>query len=322
MVYVFSISEVNADALLGRPRFRMMRDSVSSDFVMYDCAPPLSEITPPGQALPAKACDTHFHVFGPAAIFPYAADRPYTPPDAPFEQLLALHRKLGFERGVIVHPGCHGTDLSVTLDALRRGAGRYRAVVLLDADTDEARIAELDRLGVRGVRFNFVSHLANAGWEELSAIVPRIAPFGWHVCIHSDQASLGGLLPKLRTLPVPFVLDHMGRVAAAAGPRSEEFQAVLALRDHPRAWVKISGIDRTSSSGVRPFSDGEPLVAALLEAMSERLLWGTDWPHPNVRGEMPDDGELLNTFLRLCPDPLVRQRILVDNPHQLYRFAD
>ncbi|AZG10798.1 amidohydrolase [Pigmentiphaga sp. H8] len=288
---------------------------------MPDCAPPLAEITPPAEPLPKHACDTHFHVFGPAGVFPYADDRPYTPPDAPFERLRDLHRRLGFERGIIVHPGCHGYDLSVTLDALDRGAGQYRAIALLDPATDEARIAELDRRGVRGVRFNFVAHLANAGWDELARIVPRIAPFGWHVCIHSDQASLEGLLPRLRTLPVPFVIDHMGRVAAAEGTQGSAFRALLALRDHPGAWVKISGLDRTSSSGKRPFQDAEPLVSALLDAMPERLLWGTDWPHPNVHGDMPDDGELLNTFLRLCPDAATRQRILADNPHALFRFA-
>lgn len=287
---------------------------------MPDCAPPLAHITPPGQALPPGACDSHFHVFGPAAVFPYAENRPYTPPDAPFETLRELHRTLGISRGVIVHPGCHGYDLSPTLDALDRGSGRYRAVALLPRDVDEQRIAELDRRGVRGVRYNFVAHLANGGWDELAAMAPRIAPFGWHLCVHSDQASLPGLLPRLKQLSIPFVIDHMGRASAAQGTNSEAFEALLALRDHPGAWVKVSGLDRVSASGKRPFEDGEPLVAALLQAMPERLLWGTDWPHPNVSGDMPDDGELLNTFLRLCPDPAMRQRILVDNPHALYRF--
>ncbi|WP_028356806.1 amidohydrolase family protein [Bordetella petrii] len=287
---------------------------------MPDCAPPLAEVTPPSHALPAHACDSHFHVFGPADVFPYAADRPYTPPDAPFEQVRALHRRLGFSRGVIVQPGCHGYDMSATLDALDRGAGQYRAVALLAPDADERRIAELDRRGVRGVRFNFVAHLAHAGWDELARVAPRIAPFGWHVCIHSDHASLIDLLPRLRTLPVSFVIDHMGRVPAQQGVDSAAFRALLALRDHAHAWVKISGLDRVSSSGARPFHDAEPLVAALLEAMPERLLWGTDWPHPNVAGDMPDDGELLNTFLRLCPDAALRSRILVDNPDRLYRF--
>lgn len=287
---------------------------------MPDCAPPLEHITPPDHALPTGACDSHFHVFGPADVFPYAENRPYTPPDAPFEALRQLHRKLGISRGVIVHPGCHGYDLSPTLDALDRGAGRYRAVALLPRDVDEPRIAELDRRGVRGVRYNFVAHLANGGWDELAAMAPRIAPFGWHLCVHSDQASLPGLLPRLKQLSIPFVIDHMGRASAAQGTHSEAFEALLGLRDHPGAWVKVSGLDRVSASGKRPFADGEALVAALLQAMPERLLWGTDWPHPNVGGDMPDDGELLNTFLRLCPDPAMRQRILVDNPHALYRF--
>ncbi|MBO1112665.1 amidohydrolase family protein [Bordetella petrii] len=287
---------------------------------MPDCAPALTQITPASATLPAHACDSHFHIFGPADVFPYAEHRPYTPPDAPFGQLRRLHRQLGISRGVIVQPGCHGYDMSATLDALDRGAGQYRAVALLAPDAGPQQIAELDRRGVRGVRYNFVAHLANAGWDELAAMAPRIAPFGWHVCIHSDQASLPGLLQRLKTLPVPFVIDHMGRAAAAQGTAGEAFQALLALRGHPGAWVKISGLDRVSSSGVRPFYDGEPLVSALLDAMPERLLWGTDWPHPNVTGAMPDDGELLNTFLRLCPDAGLRRQILVDNPDRLYRF--
>ncbi|MCD0503553.1 amidohydrolase family protein [Bordetella petrii] len=288
---------------------------------MPDCAAPLDSVTPPSGALPAHACDSHFHIFGPADAFPYADNRPYTPPDAPFEKLRNLHRQLGFSRGVIVQPGCHGYDMSATLDALDRGAGQYRAVGLLAPDATEASIAELDRRGVRGVRYNFVAHLANAGWDELAAMAPRIAPFGWHVCVHSDQASLPGLLERLPQLPVPFVIDHMGRAAAGQGTGSAAFQALLGLRGHPQAWVKVSGVDRVSSTGRRPFTDGEPLVSALLDAMPDQLLWGTDWPHPNVTGDMPDDGELLNTFLRLCPDAAVRQRILVDNPQALYRFG-
>lgn len=298
-----------------------MRGHDNEAIPMPDCAAPLAQITPASQVLPAQACDSHFHVFGPADVFPYAEGRPYTPPDAPFEQLRHLHQQLGFNRGVIVQPGCHGYDMSATLDALDKGAGQYRAVALVAPDVSEQDIAELDRRGVRGVRYNFVAHLANGGWDELARVVPRIAPFGWHVCIHSDQASLMGLLPRLKTLPIPFVIDHMGRVAAAQGAASGAFQALLALRDQPNAWIKISGLDRVSSHGKRPFQDAEPLVTALLEAMPQRLLWGTDWPHPNVTGDMPDDGELLNSFLRLCPDPAMQRQILVDNPQALYRFA-
>lgn len=297
-----------------------MRIHDSNAILMPDCAPPLAQITPASQVLPAQACDSHFHIFGPAEVFPYAADRPYTPPDASFEQMRHMHQQLGFSRGVIIQPGCHGYDMSATLDALDKGAGQYRAIALVPPTVSERELADMDSRGVRGVRYNFVAHLANGGWDELIQVAPRIASLGWHVCIHSDQASLMDLLPRLKRLPVPFVIDHMGRVAASQGIANEAFQALLALRDHPNAWVKISGLDRVSSQGKRPFADAEPLVAALLEAMPERLLWGTDWPHPNVGGDMPDDGELLNTFLRLCPDRAVQRQILVDNPHTLYRF--
>lgn len=288
---------------------------------MPDCAAPLTQITPVRETLPIHACDSHFHIFGPADVFPYAPRRPYTPPDASFEQLRDLHGQLGFSRGVIVQPGCHGYDMAATFDGLEKGSGQYRAVALVPADVTDLTLEDMDRRGVRGVRYNFVSHLANAGWDELASMAPRIADLGWHVCIHTDQASLVTLVPRLKTLPVPFVIDHMGRVGASEGVGSEAFQALLALRHHPNAWVKISGLDRASSSGIRPFDDAKPLMCALLEAMPERLLWGTDWPHPNVSGDMPDDGQLINTFLQLCPDAATQQQILVDNPHSLYRFT-
>ncbi|HEY9281567.1 MAG TPA: amidohydrolase family protein [Eoetvoesiella sp.] len=288
---------------------------------MFDCAPPLNEITPVRARLPANACDSHCHIFGPAAKFPYIEERPYTPPDASFEKLRALHRKLSISRAVIVQPGCHGFDMSAVLDALDRGQGQYRGVALLAPDVTSEQIKQLDARGVRGARFNFVSHLGGSGWQDVERTAQLIAPYGWHICIHTDKASLPGLLPLLKQLNVPFVMDHMGRVAADEGVDSPIFQALLTLKDHPNAWVKISGIDRVSSSGKRPFDDGRPLVGKLIETMPDRLLWGSDWPHPNVRGDMPDDGELVNVFTELCPDPALQERILVTNPQTLYRFS-
>lgn len=298
----------------------MMPLDQEKESVMSDCPPPLQEITSPSCKLPLDSCDSHCHIFGPAAVFPFAEGRSYTPADASFETLQALHQKLGISRAVIVQPGCHGVDMSAVLDALDKGNGQYRGVALVAPEVRSEQIRHLDSRGVRGVRFNFISHLGSSNWSDVERIATLIAPYGWHLCIHTDKESLLGLLPLLRQLPVPFVIDHMGRVSAQEGIAGDDFQALLGLKNHPGAWVKISGIDRVSSSGKRPFADGKPLVRALVETMAERLLWGTDWPHPNVRGEMPDDGELVNLFTELCPDPAVQEQILVTNPHTLYRF--
>lgn len=288
------------------------------------CPPPLplSQVRQPSRRLPVGSCDAHAHIFGPVRRFPFVANRPYTPDDASFEDLRALHEKLGIDRGVIVQPGCHGFDMSAVLDALEKGGGQYRAVGLLAADAQPDEVRALDAAGVRGVRFNFVAHLQNTPWTAIERIARLVEPLGWHFCIHSDNQSLPGLIPLLKELGLPFVLDHMGRVAAADGIHGAAFRDVLALAGHPRAWVKVSGIDRISSTGKRPYDDGRPLVRALIETMADQLLWGSDWPHPNVRGDMPDDGELVDVFTDLCPEPDLRQRILVRNPQILYGFAD
>ena len=276
----------------------------------------------PQARLPALACDSHFHVFGPADRFPYAPERSYTPEDAPFEALRALHAGLGIQRGVVVQPACHGYDLSVTLDALRRGRGQYRAVALVPGDISLAALRELDEQGVRGVRFNFMPHLSGGpGMEDMLAMGRRIEPLGWHLCVHTNGATLPGMLQQLRRLPVPYVIDHMGRVDVREGIEGAAFQALLSLARVSDAWVKVSGIDRLAG-GRSPYRAGREFVAALLDAMPERTLWGTDWPHPNVAGPVPDDAELLDIFLDLCPGEALREQVLVRNPHVLYRFAE
>ncbi|NYT78648.1 amidohydrolase family protein [Alcaligenaceae bacterium] len=272
-------------------------------------------------SMPAQACDSHCHIFGPASQFPFAPERSYTPEDAGFDMLHAMHQRLGLERGVIVQPNCHGYDMSAVVDALRRGQGQYRAVALLPDNVSQSEIARLDGEGVRGVRFNFVAHLAGATPDDMLSMAERIATFGWHLCIHTDGSSLLALLPKLQGSEVPFIIDHMGRVDADEGVHSASFQALLSLRDDPLAWVKISGVDRLAG-GHSPYDKGHAFVRALVEHMPDRLLWGTDWPHPNVAGPVPDDQELLNLLCALCPDAAVRERILVHNPQQLYRFKD
>ncbi|TCT06970.1 amidohydrolase family protein [Paralcaligenes ureilyticus] len=287
---------------------------------MFDYAPPLERITPVARRLPANACDTHCHIFGPAAVFPFAEDRPYTPPDAPFEKLQAMHAKLGITRTVLVQAACHGTDMTAVLDAIAHSNGQCRGVALLAPDVDAAEIARLHAGGIRGARFHFMSHLAGSTREDVERIARLIAVHGWHICVHGDEASVISVLPWFTSLDVPFVIDHMGRVSADKGLRNPHFQALLDLKNHPRAWVKISGIDRVSSTGKRPFADGKPFVRALIEHMPDRLLWGTDWPHPRVQGDMPDDGDSANTLLELCPDQAVLEQILVANPQALYGF--
>lgn len=285
-----------------------------------DHAPHIAETLDVSYRLPARACDSHFHIFGPAEKFPFAPDRSYTPADASFEMLRALHERLGIQRGVIVQPNCHGYDMSATIDGLRRGKGQYRAVALVPSDVDMAELRQLDREGVRGVRFNFMPHLAGGpGVDDMLSMARKIASLGWHLCIHTNGATLPGLLPCLKDLPVPYVIDHMGRVDVDQGVEGEAFQALLTLRNAPQAWVKVSGVDRLAG-GAAPYTTGHQFVRALLDAMPERILWGTDWPHPNVAGPIPDDAQLLEIFCALCPDEGLREQILVTNPHTLYRF--
>lgn len=288
---------------------------------MPDCRPPLDSPSLPSQRLPAGAWDTHCHVFGPDMHFPYAPGRSYTPPDAPFEKLAALHSHLGVSRAVVVQANCHGSDHSALLDTLARSEGRYRGVALLGAQSTEQQVQALHTGGVRAARFNFVPHLGGAPDPLVfERVVAMIAPYGWHLCLHLDGAMLPDLLPTLKGLPIPFVVDHMGRIKASQGLDAPAFRALLDLAAVPQAWVKVSGIDRIGQ-GTRPFKEGQPFVRALIEAIPERTLWGTDWPHPNVAGDMPDDGELVDTFFEACPDANLRQRVLVDNPERLYAAA-
>ena len=287
---------------------------------MADCRPPLDPASPPRRRLPAGAWDTHCHVFGPAGRFPYAEGRSYTPPDAPYEKMAALHALLGAGHAVLVQANCHGHDHAALLDAIARSEGRYRGVALLPPDADAATVQALHAGGVRGARFNFVPHLgAPPPPEVFDRIVSMIAPLGWHVCLHVDGAMIGELLPRLAGLPVPFVVDHMGRIRARDGLDAPAFQALLGLADVRGAWVKVSGIDRIGS-GKRPFHEGIPFIRALVEAMPDRTLWGTDWPHPNVGGDMPDDGEVVDAFFEACPDPDMQRKVLVENPAKLYGF--
>ncbi|MCS6932218.1 MAG: amidohydrolase family protein [Acetobacteraceae bacterium] len=267
---------------------------------------------------PPGACDAHCHVFGPADRFPYAPDRAYTPPDAPFEGLQKLHRILGIERAVIVHASCHGTDMAVTLDAIARSGGAYRGVAVVRGDITDGELESLHAGGIRGVRFNFVRHLGGTpDLEVFDRVVARIERLGWHVVLHLDAADILEHAPRIAALRIPFVIDHMGRVRAKDGLDQPPFRRLLELMKNPLAWVKICGAERVSSAGA-PFRDAVPFARALLAAAPDRVLWGTDWPHPNISGDMPNDGDLVDLLAEITDDETLRRKVLVDNPTRLY----
>jgi 2-pyrone-4,6-dicarboxylate lactonase len=287
---------------------------------MKSCLPPDPNPVKPSHVMPVGAWDAHCHVFGPADTFPYAADRSYTPPDAPFERLAALHDFLGASRGVIVQASCHGTDNRAMLDAIERGKGRYRGVAIVDGSITDEQLAELDARGVRGVRFNFVAHLGGApDLDVFDRVLERIERLGWHVVLHLDAQDILHYAERIARIKVPFVIDHMGRVRAEAGLEQDPFRQLLDLMRNPLAWVKVCGAERVST-GRCPFDDAIPFAQALIDAAPDRVLWGTDWPHPNISKDMPNDGALVDLLFRLCPDPLLRDKLLVRNPERLYGF--
>jgi 2-pyrone-4,6-dicarboxylate lactonase len=271
---------------------------------------------------PPNATNGHCHVFGPAARFPFAPGRAYTPPDSGYEDFVAHQERMGLERAILVQASCHGTDNSAMLDALDRAGGSYAGVALVGDMHSEQDLEAFHDAGIRGIRFNFVQHLGGAPdpdffWRQ----VERVVPLGWHLELHFDARDLSANADLFERLPVPFIIDAMGRVDATAGVDQEPFQYLLAmLRDDERAWVKVSGAERITAEGPPPYDDVIPYGRALIEAAPDRCLWGTDWPHPNVR-HMPDDGDLIDFLADLAPDEESRNRILVTNPERLYDFS-
>jgi 2-pyrone-4,6-dicarboxylate lactonase len=286
------------------------------------CKAPDPDTHQPRYRPPAGACDAHCHIFGPGDRYPYAPDRTYTPPDAPLERFKELQAILGLERAVLVNASCHGTDNTVIVDAIAQSGGRYRGVANADDSFTERDFEKLHHEGFRAVRFNFVKHLGGMpDMAEFHRILARIKPFGWHVDLHFDAADLVQFDALLHELPVPFIIDHMGRVPTKAGLEQAPFRTLLDLaRRHPDCWVKVSGAERISSAGP-PFTDAVPFARALIEAIPDRILWGTDWPHPNISKHMPNDGDLVDLIPLIAPDAATQRKILVDNPHRLYGFG-
>lgn len=284
------------------------------------CLPPDPDTRPPGFTPPPGSCDSHCHVLGPAARFPYSEARNYTPPDAPVENLWQLHDALGIERAVVVQASVQGTDNAAVLDAIARSGGRYRGVAVIDDGFSDGDLEALHAGGIRGVRFSFIQHRGIApDAARIGRTADRIAPLGWHVVLHAGIADVTRNGAALAALPVPVVIDHMAKAPAAAGVEDPGFEALLAVLGEGEFWVKISGADRNSTAAPL-FADAVPIAQALLAALPDRILWGTDWPHPNKTADMPNDGDLMDLLALFAPDAALRKRILVDNPARLYGF--
>ncbi|RDG37431.1 amidohydrolase family protein [Streptomyces corynorhini] len=277
-------------------------------------------------ALPPGAVDTHCHVFGPQDRFPFAPERKYTPCDGGKDQLFALRDRLGVSRNVIVQATCHGADNSAMLDAVRASGGRARGVATVRPDIEDAELRRLHEAGVRGVRFNFLKRLVTAApQDELAAVAQRIAPLGWHVVLYFESADLPELEGFFATLPTPLVVDHMGRSDVTASPDGPEFSRFLRFVERNDVWVKVSCPERLSVTGP-PALDGErhaytdvvPFSRRVVEEFPDDVLWGTDWPHPNLTDHMPDDGLLVDHVPLVAVTADQRRRLLVDNPMRLY----
>jgi 2-pyrone-4,6-dicarboxylate lactonase len=267
--------------------------------------------------LPPGACDAHCHVFGPGAKFPYAPGRRYTPEDAPKEALAALHAHLGVERAVIVQASCHGKDNRAMLDAIASAPGRHRGVAIVDDSFTEADYDALERGGVRGVRFNFVKHLGGApDMGVFQRAIDRAKHRGWHLVLHLDAPDIIPLSEMMRALPLTFVIDHMGRVPAVAGVNQPPLRALLDLAKLERCWIKVSGAERID---LPPYDKAVPIARAIIEAAPDRVLWGTDFPHPNPT-HVCDEADLVDLIPQIAPDEALQRKLLVDNPVRLYGF--
>ena len=284
----------------------------------------------PRFAAPPGAVDAHCHVFGPGDRFPYAPERKYTPCDASKEQLFALRDYIGFARNVIVQATCHGSDNRALVDALRASGNLARGVATVARDVTDAELRTLHEAGVRGTRFNFVRRLVDfTPGDVLMEIAARVAPLGWHVVVYFEARDLPELWDFFTALPTTVVVDHMGRPDVSQpvdGPEFERFVRLMA--EHGNVWSKVSCPERLTISGPpavegerHPYRDVVPFAQRLVETFPDRVLWGTDWPHPNLKDHMPDDGLLVDFIPQIARTSDEQRRLLVDNPMRLY-WAD
>jgi 2-pyrone-4,6-dicarboxylate lactonase len=286
-----------------------------ADWLAFDPDPSKpSYVPPPG------AVDAHCHVFGPGDRFPYAPERKYTPVDAGKDQLFALRDFLGFERNVIVQATCHGADNGALVDALLAAGARARGVATVRAGVSRAELADLHAAGVRGIRFNFVKRLVDPKPDEYyRGLAEAVAEFGWHIVVYFEAPDLAERWQLFTSLPTAVVVDHMGRpdvTQPVDGPDFARFTRFM--RENENVWSKVSGAERLSVSGPPDYADVVPFARHIVETFPDRVIWGTDWPHPNMKSHMPDDGNLVDLVPRIAPTEDRQRRLLVDNPMRLY----
>lgn len=287
---------------------------MSERIVSWDASP-----SKPTFAPPPGAVDAHCHVFGPMARFPFSAKAKYLPEDAGSDLLFALRDKLGFERNVIVQASCHGTDNRAMLKAIADSNGRARGVAVVDPDITTEELKALHEAGIRGVRFNFLKRLVDdAPKDKFIEVAKRIHELNWHVVIYFEADILDEMLPFLDAIPTPIVIDHMGRPSISQGPEGSELAAFKAMLDsRADIWTKVTCPDRLSTRPA-PWDDFAECVRPIVERYPDRVLWGTDWPHPNMQGRIPDDGHLVDMIPRIAVTADLQHRLLVANPMRLY----
>lgn len=282
--------------------------------------PPERNTRQPVTVFPPGACDCHAHVFGPQTRYPFAPNAAYIAPDSTVEDYARLLKTLGCQRGVIVQPSVYGTDNSATVDALRSGLMEFRGVAVVKADVTDRELQTLHDAGVRGIRVNISSATPGMTLEQAQALAPRLKAMGWHIQFFLDLKTLTDAEAKLGAFDLPIVIDHFGRVNATEGVDGAACRTLLRLVSRPNVWAKLIGPYFLST---RPplFPDVTPIVQAVVAAAPDRVVWGTDWPHPSAHGGMPNDGDLADMLATWVPDAAQRKRVLVDNPERLYLFG-
>jgi 2-pyrone-4,6-dicarboxylate lactonase len=289
--------------------------TMDADWLEFDPNP-----SRPTFQLPSGTVDAHCHVFGPGSVFPFAPERKYTPCDASKQQLFALRDFLGISRNVVVQATCHGSDNSAMLDVLRSANDAARGVATVEPDVSQGELDDMHACGVRGVRFNYVRRLVDPEPDAYyHRIIEKIAPMGWHVVVYFEAADLEERWNFFTSIDSPVVVDHMGCpdvTLSVDGPKFGRF--VQLMNEHENFWSKVTCPERYSVTGPPDFNDAVPFARSIVEQFPDRVLWGTDWPHPNLKGYMPDDGKIVDFIPRIAPSGELQRKLLVENPARLY----